>query len=89
MNDQLKIVCHAMAVAAGLNYDKINWMDGTHLKLKWSESQEKAFKQWLVNELKVNAKMRNVMMKFPSNRLVKNYKKIADEFCFLYGFNYE
>lgn len=89
MDPQIELVCRRMAEAADLSYDNINWMDGTHLKLKWSESQEKAFKYWLIKELKTSKEMRYTMMKWPRRKLVRDYKEVANYFCNQYGFSYE
>ena len=54
------------------------------LRCEWSESDEKKFKDWIINYLKENKKARDCLMRFPS-KSKESLQKVADNFIFNYS----
>lgn len=51
----------------------------------WTEAQENEFKQWLIEELTKDSKLRKVIMKIPS-RTKKKIEHVVNQFLWMYGF---
>jgi hypothetical protein len=83
----ISTVKHKMCEHAQVDYNTVNWYDGSHHKLTWTQEQENEFKKWFINELLSSAIFRRALTRFPS--LVKgkyHATKYANEFVFNYGF---
>lgn len=76
-----------MCEFACIDYNTVDWSDGSHHKLTWTQEQENEFKKWFVNELLSSALFRRELTRFPS--LIKgkyHATKFVNEFVNKYGF---
>lgn len=85
MNEKMQRVCDVMAYKACLNSLNINWKDGSHIQLDWTEKQENDFKEYLIDALLHDKELRNEMMAFPRKNK-KVIKEVASQFTAWYGF---
>ena len=88
-SESLKTILSKMCEMVGTNYDKINFdKNGWYREFEWTEEDEDVFKKWLIDYLYTNTKARNEIMAFP-NKTKRYAKKVANEFCFMYGWKYK
>ena len=59
------------------------------LTKSWTKEQEQQFKKWLVNKLLTNKDYRHVLSRAKTKMGKKYYEKLADYFCFNFGWRLE
>ena len=80
-------ILRKMCEFGGVDFDSVNFQDGSHLRIEWTQKQENEFRDWLALEIRTNKWMRNYLARGPELAKKKYYAlKIANEFVFVYGF---
>ena len=83
INKTLRKMCEY----ANIDFESVNWQDGSHLKLEWTKEQEESFRQWMVNELMTSRLYRQAITQYPNLAKGKfRATKVANEFIWNYGF---
>lgn len=85
-----EVIKRKMCECAEIDYDTVNWHDGSHLKLTWNHDQMSSFVDWMANEIHKNASFRKAVAKYPALAKSKSASlAIAKSFEAQYGFAYK
>ena len=83
----INTVKHKMCEYAQVDFNCVNWADGSHHKITWTQEQENKFKEWFIKELISSKLFRTELTRFPTLIKGKFYAtKYVNEFTMNYGF---
>ena len=83
MTEEIKAILDKMSEMAG--HENVNFTDGSHLKLTWTQQQENEYVKWLCNELRTSKKTRQSLMAYPTKNK-STCLRAANTFVSIYGF---
>jgi len=91
LSETVKYILKMQCKFVNADYDTLDFVNDEsewYKEFEWTKEQEEDFKIWLILYLKT-CPMKNYREISTSPRRVKNYKTIANEWCFLYGWSYK
>lgn len=85
MSKHLTIILQRMCAVVDIKHGKIDFKEEDwFLKAKWSQDDQDAFRDWLIEYMKGNSEARRELMSISSTR-VKFIKDFSNSFVFQYG----
>ena len=85
MNQSIEIILKEMCKRVNADFSKLDFKSTDWFwQYTWSKEQEDDFRDWLIEFFKTNKQARKELLSTNSSK-VKNLKKAADEFVWVYG----
>jgi len=88
MNEHLQTILRKMCDVVGADAEKVDF--GKHdwyTDYEWTMDEGKEFREWMIDYLYNDNKARKSMCKV-NKKTKKHLGRVADEFCFQYGWKY-